>query len=1337
MVNIRVIYIILLNIFLPSLNLKGQEISNFHFKKLQVVDGLSENAVYCILQDTEGFMWFGTKDGLNRFDGSSFRVYQHQFGKQESIGNNFIRSIVQSGKNHLYIGTDAGLYLMDKRTETFRKVNLKATDNTFISSAINSLLIDKTGSLWIATMSQGIYRYDIQKQRLAKVLMEDVDLGLNASWSVIQDKSGTIWAGTRLGLLRYNSLFHKFEIIPSLFSKAENSDNEVLSILEDNKGSLWLGTWSNGLRRYDKQSEECISFLNNPVNTNYVTHIRSIFQYNENSLLIGSDDGLYLFNLDNERSKRLDIPQFKYSLSDQNVYSIAKDKEGGIWIGTYFGGVNYLNPTLLTIETYYPDLLHGFLSGKAVSQFCEDPKGNLWIATEDGGLNYFDVQTKLITQPVRTTYHNTHALLLDGDNLWIGTFSRGIDIYNTKTRKLINYRFNSNDLSTINDDCIFSLYKTKSGDIYAGTPVGLNKFNRDKKNFERIKGINSFIYDIKEDDAGNLWLASYGNGAIKFDNKQQRWIFYDKLKKNDPIVGAKLTSIYIDSQRRLIFSSEGRGIFIYDRKNDGFKNISDANGLPNSVIYGVLDDPNGNLWLSSNKGIICLNIDVPDKFRLYDIENGLQSNQFNYKSTYKSRTGKFYFGGINGFSCFYPQDVNEIKNQISPAVAITKISLLGSSNEDLEKEIQTNLNKKETISLSYSTSSFTVSFVSLSFISQSKNQYAYKLEGADANWTYTGNSKSVTYVNLSPGKYTFKVKASNNDGLWNEKGSEITIEILPPFWLSLPAKIFYFLLMVSLLYALIKYYINRNKIKQIRQLEAFKAEQETRSFKSKIEFFTTIAHEIRTPLSLINAPLEEIIIKGEGGNQTKQNLAVIEKNCDRLSVLINQLLDFRKMDSNEYKLNPERIDIKEFISEMHERFKKSAQNKKILLDLKLPKEKNLFVYSDLDALTKIIGNLLTNALKFAQLKITLKLISRHNKGFLVSVEDDGQGIPDEYKNLVFDPFYQVQAGKDNVGTGIGLSLVKHLSTLLKGKIELMDGAKGGTIFQFSFADLSPDGKTEISVKEKDTIELVSPVTEVIEERVLVVDDNSDMTSFISNCLSNDYLIDAAEDAQEALKLLEAKHYNLIISDIMMPGIDGISFVKKLKADISYSHIPVILLSAKIENSTKAEGLMSGADVFIEKPFSTIYLKAQIASLLKNRKAILDIFNRSPLASYSSLATNKSDEYFLSRLNEEIERHIADESFSVESLTDILGISRSNLQRKLKAISGYSPGDYLRNYRLKKACLLLLESDSRINEVAFRVGFNSASYFTKAFFKCYNMSPKEFINHHLKTSKKVG
>ncbi|MDR2951478.1 MAG: response regulator [Prevotella sp.] len=1327
MKSIRLLFTFFLLIFCTS-NLLSQENSNFHFKKIQVDDGLSESAIYCIMQDMKGFMWFGTKDGLNRYDGYNFRIFRNNPHNTQSIGNNFIRCIAEGGTNTLYIGTDAGLYIMNTIDESFSKVTMKTDKGIDVTSAVNALHVDKNGNVWIGSMTQGIFIYNPKGQVLKAVELEKYHLGQNAAWSIISDKSGTIWVGTRLGLLRYNANTEKLEAIEGMFSTQDNSKHEILCILDDDKGNLWLGTWDDGMRLYNKQTNEYISLYGLDSRSYYITHVRSIFQYTDKSLLIGSDDGLYLFDLEKEIIKRVDVPQLTHSLSDQNIYSIAKDRENGIWIGTYFGGVNYLNTSLINIETYYPDVVHGLLSGKAVSQFCEDDAGNIWIATEDGGVNFFDTKTKKITQPIQTTYHNTHALLFDNENLWIGTFSRGIDVYNTRTKSLINLRNSAKDENTLNDDCIFSLYKTKKGDIYAGTPVGLNKYNRNDNSFTRITEANGFIYDMKEDDYGNLWVATYGLGALRLDIKNNKWINYDTIQsRNNPIVGSKLTGIYIDNKKRVIFSSEGRGIFIYDYKTDNFKNISEVDGLPNNVIYGVLDDPFGNLWISSNKGLVCFDTSNPRDFKLYNKADGLQSNQFNYKSSYKTRDGKFYFGGINGFNSFFPKDLSESKNRIVPSIEITQINLLDNSDPELEKEIQTNLNKKEQIELPYNKSSFTISYVSLSYISQAKNQYAYKLEGVDTEWNYAGNNKSVTYVSLSPGKYLFKVKASNNDGLWNDQGTEIEIEILPPFWLSLPAKMFYLLINLLIVYFIASYYLKKTKQKQQQQLENFKTEQETLAFKSKIEFFTTIAHEIRTPLSLISAPLEEVISSGEGSNQTHQNLSIIEKNCDRLTILINQLLDFRKMDSTKYIVNPEIIDLRNHINELFERFKKTAQNKKIDFDLQMPADGDFVVVSDEDALTKIIGNLLTNALKFTKDKIVLKLELNSDKSYSVSVEDNGRGIADNHKDLIFDPFYQVQKDDGNVGTGIGLSLVKHLTEILKAKIEVKNGDKGGTIFTFTFSDIPKDMPRKKEETDGDLYSENIVSARDKKEMILVVDDNPEMILFIKNCIQNQYSVDTALDASEALSLMEEKSYDLIISDIMMPGIDGISFTKKVRADINYSHIPVILLSAKTENTAKVEGLQSGADVFIEKPFSTSYLKAQISSLLENRRAMLDAFNRSPMASYSALATNKGDEAFLNRLNEEIEKHISDETFSVESLTDILSISRSNLQRKLKGISGVTPGDYLRNYRLKRACKLLLETDMRINEVAFYVGFNSASYFTKAFYKCYQMSPKEFVN----------
>ena len=1325
------IFLVNFLLWVTTMECRAQQYSNFHFRKLQVEDGLSENTIYCIIQDQQGFMWFGTKDGLNRYDGNTFKHYHNLPEEEFSLGNNFIRSIAEKSPSSLYIGTDDGLYIMDKDTESFNKIELQMDQKENLTSTINALHVDKHGNLWIATMFQGIWLYMPHEHKTVPIPLHGATLGSNATWAILQDRSGIIWAATRLGLLRYNKQTSQFDIITPLFSAVGDPKFEILSMWEDSKGDLWLGTWSQGLLRYNKQSNDVSRFLSNTAPP-YITHIRALQEFRKDQLLVGSDDGLFLFHTETGTSERLDIPYYKHGLSDQNVYSIAKDRENALWIGTYFGGINYLNTELLSVETFFPDILPGFLSGKAVSQFCEDSKGNLWIATEDGGVNYFDKKKKQITQPIKASYHNTHALLLDGDHLWIGTFSRGLDCYNLVTGLRQNFRHDAKNIETINDDCIFSLYKTKDGDLLVGTPAGLSKYDKSKQKFIRIPEVTQFIYDIKEDDEGNIWLASYQSGPIKFDRKTQKWIHYSISKPKDPISSSKLTSIYIDSQHRLLFSSEGKGIFIYDKVKDSFQNIGQAQGLPNNVIYGILDDPSGNLWLSSNKGIICFHPDAPKKYKLYTTENGFSTNQFNFKASFKAKDGRFYFGSINGFTSFYPNEISTTKNQIVPNVVITQIHLLNNKHPQLEKDIQIQLNKKEKIVLPYQFSSFNISFVGLSFASPSKNQYAYKLEKADDEWIPAGNNKNVSYVNLSPGTYVFHVKASNNDGLWNNQGAAIQIEILPPLWLSIPAKVTYALLLIALCYYCLWYYITANKRKQTRHLLAFQSEQEQKSFRSKIEFFTHIAHEIRTPLSLITAPLEEVIAQNEGSEETQHNLQIIEKNCERLTGLINQLLDFRKMDESGQTLSPEQINLGTVLEDLYERFRKSMQHNKIRFDLSIPQGQDLILETDLDALMKIISNLLTNAIKFAHTHVLLSLEKQADHSFRIVVSDDGPGIPDAFKELVFDPFYQLNTNKDRSGTGIGLSLVKHLTNRLASEITIEDILPRGTRFILTMRNLSLANTPSYQEAEKAPMELEEPLTNCT--RILVVDDNLDITAFISHALASSYHIDVADDATQALNLLDKCIYNLVISDIMMPKIDGITFVKRLKNDINYSHIPIILLSAKIQNATKVEGLLSGADVFIEKPFSMAFLKAQIASLLHNRKHLLDNFQASPFAPYSSLATNAHDEAFLNELNAEIEKHLSDDKFNVESLTDIFKISRSNFQRKLKAISGTSPGDYVRNYRLKRACTLLIESDYRINEVAFLVGFSSASYFTKAFIKTFNMTPKEFINQSRKPSK---
>ena len=1127
-------------------------------------------------------------------------------------------------------------------------------------------------------------------------------------------------SGNRNGLYKYNRELNDF----FTYTFAEEKNYDVLSIYEDLDNNIWVGTWNNGLLKLSHSTNQFQVFCPG------INHIRSICEYQKSFLLLGSDDGLFLFNTETLRTSRIDNPKDPDSLSDHNVYAIYTDRERGIWVGTYFGGVNYFSYNV--IKHYRPNSTANSLSGKVITQFCEDKNKNIWIATADGGLNYFDRKYEKFTTYLPKTYKdglsydNIQSLLLDNELLWCGTFSAGIDVFNTRTHVFKHYRFDSSDA------CIFSLYKTpKEGSIYVGTNKGLKLYNREKDNFIQIKEVSAATYDIKVDHLGYLWVATKGRGAFRYNPNTKEWKNYrHNPNTTNSICFDRLISIYLDEKQRLWFCSEGGGICKYNYETDDFSTINFHQGLKSDVVYGILDDALGNIWISSNSGITKINPNTMKIERVYTKDDGLQSNQFNFKSSFKASDGSFFFGGINGFNVFNPNDLTGISNKHIPPVVLTKFELL---SENGPQEII--LSKK--IVLKHSQSSFNIHFACLSYKVPEKNNHAYMLKGLDSKWNNIGNQRNVSYINLPHGKYVFLLKGSNNDDLWNEEGASVEIVVLPPFWKSKKAIAIYIFFLLSIIYITVRLFIHKTHKKQQRKLEQFHKEKEREVYDSKINFFTNIAHEIRTPVSLIKAPLECIISSGEGSSDTKENLTVIEKNTNLLLELINQLLDFRKVEEQSYKLKFVRADINEILADICFRFRPAAESQRLNINLQLPEQK-IYAFIDKEAITKVISNVLTNALKHAVGIIDIKLTEAEqstNGFFEIKVSDDGVGIDDEMKEKIFEPFFQIDNNNTNgrkTGTGIGLALATQLVKRHEGDIFVSNNAdKKGSVFVIRIPKRldCTDSTEEINEFEEQDVKIAENNQFDSDKTViLVVEDNEELRAFLSKNLSKEHIVITASDGKKALQNLDEYPVDLIISDIVMPEMDGLEFAKIIKQNEQYSHIPIILLSAKTNIQTKVEGLEYGADSYIEKPFSIIYLKAQINSLIENRMKILKKFLHSPIIPYGTIAHTKKDELFLDKLNEIIEQNMSNEQFSIEKLAFSLSMSQSNLQRKIKGISGMVPVDYIRLIKLKKAVELMKSGKYRINEICYMVGFSSPSYFTKCFQKQFDMLPKDYMNN---------
>lgn len=1325
---------------IAALAFRAQTIGgHYYLNSLNIRDGLSQNTVYDILQDRTGFLWFGTKDGLNRYDGTSFRIFKYDRTDKYSIGNNYILALYEDIEGNIWVGTDVGLYIYYPEKDIFEPFKQPSTANTTIDYAAAMITGDKNGDIWITAERQGLFHYNLHTKELKHYSLKEFPFLTSNVHCVAFDNSGTTW-------IYGNGLFYSKDGLQTIHPFVSSDGKKVFEgdpiakVLLGAYNCLYLASVGGGIKEVNLGSGKVRNLLLADERGERIW-CRELMFFSDDELWIGSESGIYIYNLRTDKYVHLRSSMYDpYSLSDNAIYSLCKDREGGVWIGSYFGGVNYYPHTYTSFERYYPKGGENSLHGKRIREFCQDNYGKLWVGTEDGGLNRFDPATKEFSFFAPSLgFTNVHGLCSVGDELWVGTFSKGLKVIDTRTGVIKrSYHYDGSPYS-LNDNNVFAICKTAAGDIYVGTGCGLMRYNRQQDNFETIPELfGVFVYDIKEDTGGNLWLATYVSGVFRYDVGKKKWINYVHDEKDErSISNNKVLSIFEDSRRNVWLTTQGRGICLFHPETENFTRYDTSNGLPNDVVYQMVEDESGAFWLTTNSGLARFNF-ATGAIKVYTTANGLPSDQFNYRSSFKDKDGTIYFGSIDGFVAFNPKTFSE--NEYVPSAVITDFLLF---NKEMragveDSPLMKNITFSDKIVLRANQNSFSFRLAALGYQAPKMNQLMYKLDGFDEEWLTVGESPLVTYSNLHYGDYLFRVKASNSDGIWNKDETVLHIRILPPFYLSVWAYIIYVLLFVGFFVYLYLYLRSRNNRKQQRQMEKFEQEKEREIYNAKFDFFTNVAHEIRTPLTLIKGPLENIILNKNVDMEIREDLNIMEQNTERLLNLTNQLLDFRKTERQGFSLNFTRCNVSEVVQETYLRFTSLAKQKNLEFVLKVP-ENVLYAHINKEAFIKILSNLLSNAMKYAKTYVQISLETNEaveNVEFFVRTVNDGLVVPDAMKEEIFKPFVRFD-GEDNgrvtAGTGIGLALSRSLAELHKGSLRMVEGEKAN-VFCLTLPIMQDNAITMESEVVGNAELFAEPQAKREEQKenaenrytILVAEDNPEMLSFVSRQLSHEYTVLTAANGEEALRVLDENFVNLIVSDVVMPLMDGFELCKTIKSKLDYSHIPIILLTAKTNIQSKVEGLELGADAYIEKPFSPEYLQAAISSLIRNREKLRHAFAKSPFVAANTMALTKADEEFIKKLNEIILSNLHNPDFSMEDMAEILNMSRSNFYRKIKGVLDLTPNEYLRIERLKRAAQLLKEGENRVNEICYMVGFNSPSYFSKCFLKQFGVLPKDFV-----------
>ncbi|PWJ44180.1 two-component regulator propeller domain-containing protein [Sediminitomix flava] len=1379
--------IILSLILMMPLSLKVFSQDNISFTHIH--KGLSQKTVSTILRDQDGFMWFGTRYGLNKYDGKQFYSYIHAPENVHSISSNNVRSMVMDSLGNFWIAAEAeGLDYFDTKKDIFINFNHDANNpNSLSEKNTSTVFIDKNHQLWVGTENKGLNLYSAQSQSFKHYLHDEHEpksISHNHIMDIEEDHLGNLWVATLGGGL---NLFNpKDNSFLSLSRSNGLLSNDFIFSLGKSKTGLWIGSEKGlyhlsigeGLTDVIIKEIDCVQKGLLQELQSYT--ILSVVEDELDHVWIGTENGgLYLYD---QKTKNLRVFTSDKGdndrLASNSIWSLFVDKSNTLWVGTFNNGVN-------KYDRYQRKFKHIFrkkdikntLSYNTISSFAQDEKGNLWIGTDGGGLNYYNEKTGAYTyfkhdkkRALSLVSDAVLNLLIDKEgDLWIATWQGGLSKKIKGKDAFIHYPLNGFKDESKKDDYAYFLMEDQNENIWVSMfRGGVGIFDKKTESFRTLEVSDTDALAISssknrvihQTDDGVIWLGTEGSGLDKLildenykiiEKTNYEYRVADSLSMNHNTV----TTIHEDRNGDLWIGTFGGGINILDRKTETFSYITSKTGLTGNVILGIESDHDGGTWVTTSQG---LNLIHPNgKIEVFDTEDGVQDAEYVKNASFVSPDGELFFGGINGFNRFYPKDIN--RNKEIPEVLLTGFSV--SDNADLNFKngrLLSDIYPESRIVLDHNQNDFEFDFSVLNYSQPSQNQYAYMLYPYNTEWIHVQPNDRINYTNVPPGEYEFRVKGANNDGVWNEEGSLIYVFIDKPWWETNLAYFCYFGLFLFALFMVRRTTLARERLKNRLEIEHFELEKLHEMDEIKSRFFANISHEFRTPLTLIIDPIKALLSNNYQGDV--DNLyQIMLKNAERLLHLINELLELSKLESGNMKLQVGEHNIISFLKPIAYSFTSYAERK--CIDFKCEFEtKTLNVFFEKEKIEKVVTNLLSNAFKYTpEYGQILFRITDTEDSVEIIVKDTGVGIAEEHLQYVFNRFYQVN-DKKYQGTGIGLALTKELVELHGGKILVESTLNEGTQFTISLRkgdahftsdeiderlsvdkdsfSYSPTKNNALDTKQKEKRK-VPAVANKSSKTILIAEDNEDLRSFIKNYLSTSYKILEAENGVEALKLAQMHFPDLIITDIMMPEMNGYELGKAIKSDEKTSHIPMIMLTAKASQESEIQGLELGADYYITKPFNPQLLELRIQNLLNTRKLIREKLMQGSSEELSPKIVQlvSRDEQFLKKILACVEENIANSDFSVNDLCKESGLSRTQLYRKLKGLVGQSANEFIRSIRMKRAAQLLEQNQMTIAEVTYQVGFNDLQYFRDCFKKQFGVNPSEYLESldkkQLKTS----